>query len=84
MTTIELRFFESAVRFFSEQSNQKVDWEERRFHAASIILAGMMANYDNSTPASFLVEDAVRLADSLIGILSDPNRTPKCTEHYQR
>lgn len=42
--------------------------EERRLFAA-IILAGICANYHNTVPSSFKVEDAVSLADCLIKIL---------------
>ncbi|MSS18799.1 hypothetical protein [Sodaliphilus pleomorphus] len=80
MTTIELHFFEAAVRFFREQSNQKIDWEQRRFQAASLILAGMCSNYAHPIPTISTTEDAVRIADHLIKILSDSNRTLKCAK----
>lgn len=42
--------------------------EERHLFAA-IILAGICANFHNTVPSSFKVEDAVSLADCLITIL---------------
>ncbi len=42
--------------------------EERNLFTA-IILAGICANYQNTTPCPLWVEDAVYLADSLITIL---------------
>lgn len=67
MTVIEMQFFESAIRFFRENSNQKVDWEERRFQAASVILSGMMSN--DSTLLRGKAEKAVKMADFLIEYL---------------
>lgn len=43
--------------------------EERRFWAASIILAGIYANFAQSYPARYLAIDAVELADNLLHTL---------------
>ena len=64
---------------------QDINWEERRFIVSTHILAGMCANYHHGyCPSAFRAEDAVKLADSLIRILSDTNRPSLCSELYQR
>jgi len=50
--------------------NKEINWEERRFIASTQILSGMCSNYHNPIASSFRAEDAVKLADSLISILS--------------
>lgn len=54
-----------------EETNN-INWEERRFIAAAIILSDMCANYAHSSPSPFRAKDAVWLADKLIRILSRP------------
>lgn len=69
MTNIELHFLGAATRFFLDQNNKKIDWEQRRFQASAIILGGMCSNYSNS----YRVEDAIKLADHLIKLLKEKN-----------
>lgn len=61
----------------------KVNWEERRWMTASIILAAMHAN-SGTYDISYRAEDAVNTADALIKILADPTRPSICAELYQR
>lgn len=63
---------------------KKIDWEQRRFEASALILAGMCSNYHNTCPSPYRAEDAVRLADSLIAILADEKRPSLCDELYGR
>lgn len=64
---------------------QNINWEERRFIVSTQILAGMCANYHHGyCPSAFRAEDAVKLADSLIQILSDPTRPSLCSELYHQ
>lgn len=49
--------------------NKEINWEERRFIAASMILSGMCSNYANTQPSSFTADGAVKLADALISAL---------------
>ena len=64
---------------------KKIDWEERRFQAASMILAGMAANYHNGIyPSGSRAENAVYLADCLVKALNDPKHISYCGELYQR
>lgn len=62
---------------------KQIDWEERRFWAASLILASMHAN-SGTYDISYRAEDAVNAADALIKILADPTRPSICAELYQR
>ena len=61
----------------------KVNWEERRWMTASLILAAMHAN-SGTFDISYRAEDAVKAADTLIKILADPTRPSICAELYQR
>ena len=64
---------------------KKIDWEERRFQAATMIFAGMAANYHNGIyPSGSRAADAVYLADSLIKALNDPQHISYRGELYQR
>lgn len=64
---------------------KKIDWEERRFWAAALLLSGMSANYNNGIyPSPCRVEDARFLADQLIQALNDPSYHSPCDELYQR
>lgn len=50
------------------ESNKDINWEERRFWAATIILAGMNANFQSDKSPY----NAIMKADELIKILADP------------
>ena len=65
--------------------NKKIDWEERRWLTASLILAGMHGNYHREAlDLSFLAKFAVKAADSLIKTLAETNGSAECSKHYQR
>ena len=65
--------------------NNDINWEERRYYAATIILAGMSANYHHSLiPSPYWAQGAVDLADHLLKILSDPSGGGICSDLYQR
>ena len=53
---------------------KKIDWEERRWMTASMILGGMAANYHNGLypEREERVKTAILMADCLIKILNDP------------
>lgn len=69
MTNIELRFLESAIRFFRKDGNcQNTNLEQRRFIAATLILAGMCSS--SPTVSSHKVDNAVWLAGKLLEALS--------------
>lgn len=51
-------------------SNKEINWEERRWMTSTQILAGMCGNFYNPVPSGTKAEDAVRLTDCLISILS--------------
>lgn len=54
---------------------KQIDWEERRFWAASLILSSMHANFNNrASDLSFLAEDAVKTADALISVLKESSK----------
>ena len=61
---------------------KKIDWEERRWMTASMILGGMCANYHNGLypETDARVKTAILMADTLIKALNDP----KCSKQYQR
>ena len=64
---------------------KKIDWEERRFQAAALIMSGLCSNYHNGIyPSGSRAEDAVYLADCLIKALNDPEHNSLCAELYQR
>lgn len=50
--------------------NSKINWEERRFWAATMILSGMCGQYHHTIPNNYQVESSVELADRLIKKLS--------------
>ena len=52
---------------------KQIDWEERRFWAASLILASMHAN-SGTYDISYRAEDAVKSADTLIKILKEDSK----------
>ena len=60
---------------------KKIDWEERRWMTASMILGGMCANYHNGLypETDARVKTAILMADTLIKALD-----PKCSKQYQR
>ena len=60
-----------------------INWEERRFIAASIILAGICSNYAHPFTCRYEAEDAVKLADSLISVLTDVPINDVCAHLYQ-
>ena len=64
---------------------KKIDWEERRWMSASMILGGLAANHHNGIfPSDSRAVDAVYLADCLIKALNDPKHISFCAELYQR
>lgn len=64
---------------------KKIDWEERRWLTASLILAGCSANHNNGMyPPDSRAVDAVYLADCLVKALNDPKHISYCGELYQR
>lgn len=71
MTNIELRFFESAIQFFNKTKSTKIDREERRYLAATVILAGMCGNPSHLSATQVLAKNAVWLADELMKQLSE-------------
>ena len=59
--------------------------EEQKFWAATLILAGMAANYHHGLSMSnYWATNAVRLADYLLQVLSDSSDTSQRDEQYQR
>ena len=49
-----------------------ISWEEKRFWASALILAGMAANYHhNLIPSDYWATGAVSLADHLLQVLSN-------------
>ena len=63
---------------------EKINWEERRFYAASQILSGMFANYHHGlTPSDFWVKHAVTMADELMKRLASPDKGTICPELYE-
>ena len=65
--------------------NNTINWEERRWLTASLILSGMASNYHNGIyPSDSRAENAVYLADCLIKVLTDPTHISHCAELYQR
>ena len=62
-----------------------ISWEEKRFWASALILAGMAANYHhNLIPSDFWATGAVSLADHLLQVLSNPSGGTICPDLYQR
>lgn len=55
--------------------NSKINWEERRFLAATMILSGMCGQCHNTIPNNYQVEKSVELADRLILELSSGEST---------
>lgn len=65
-------------------NKQNINWEERRWITASLILAGCAGNYNNGLiPPPNRADEALFLADCLIKALTS---TPPsyCAELYQR
>ena len=64
------------------KTKQKINWEERRFYAATQILAGMSANYSHTfIPSTHWASSAVYLADHLLKALAEkPIEDPKVSE----
>lgn len=52
---------------------KQIDWEERRWTTASLILAAMHAN-SGTYDISYRAEDAVKSADTLIKILKEDSK----------
>lgn len=65
---------------------KKIDWEERRFQTASMILAGMAANFHNGLypETDARVKTAILMADTLIKALNDPTFPSHSSKQYQR
>lgn len=63
---------------------KNIDWEQRRFEAATHILAGMCSNYCNQVVSMHTVENAVKRADELIKILSDESRPSLCGDLFKQ
>lgn len=67
------------------KTKENIDWEERRFYAATQILAGLSANYHhNLIPSSFWAKGAVDLADHLLEILKNENDNALKTEEDEQ
>lgn len=70
MTNIELRFFESAIHFFTRK--KKIDWEQRKYEISKEILPEMVKHYFEYRSSSQMdvgkraVEDAISIADTMI------------------
>lgn len=69
MTNLEQTFLESATRYFRESQSKEIDWEQRRYEIAKVILAAYYSIPDRllhqGTPQSYS-EAAVKVADALI------------------
>ena len=52
---------------------KQIDWEERRWITASLILAAMHAN-SGTYDISYRAEDAVKSADTLISVLKQDSK----------
>ena len=69
MTNLEQTFLESATRYFRESQSKEIDWEQRRYEIAKVILAACYSIPDRllpqGTPQSYSAE-AVKVADALI------------------
>ena len=65
---------------------KKIDWEERRWMTASMILGGMAANYHNGLypETDARVKTAILMADCLIQKLKDPSFPSHSSKQYQR
>ena len=65
---------------------KKIDWEERRWMTASMILGGMCANYHNGLYPEIdaRVKTAILMADCLIQKLNDPSFPSHSSKQYQR
>ena len=64
---------------------KKINWEERRFYAATHIFSGLAANYHHGlVPANYWIKMSVIMADELMKTLSDPSGGDICPELYQR
>ena len=61
-------------------NGKDINWEERRFWAATIILAGMCAKPNLSISVSY----AVNRADELIKLLADPQCQSSCAPLNQK
>ena len=69
----------------SMDTKETINWEERRFYAATHFLSGLAANYHHGLrPENFWVKIAVNMADELMKILADPDKGTICPELYQR
>ena len=78
-TQAELRFLESASRFFSEQNNKQIDWEQRRYEIARDMFTAthfggnatspMKWQEENPDKAKKMAKYAVIYADALIAEL---------------
>lgn len=64
---------------------KEINWEERRFYAAALILAGLAANYQHPfTPNTCYIKSVINLADKLVQALSAPSDQSICADLYQR
>lgn len=64
---------------------QKINWEERRFWAAALILGGMCANYHHTfIPSNYWAKGAIDLAVYFLQLLANTSGSPICSDHYQR
>jgi hypothetical protein len=64
--------------------NKDINWEERRFYAATHIFSGICANYHQGlTPSTFYIKYSIILADHLLHHLSTSKGTI-CPDLYQR
>ena len=51
-----------------------INWEQVRILASILILSGICANHHHPYPSSFLCDEAIEAADSLIDILKKQDR----------
>lgn len=70
MTNIELRFFESAIHFFTRR-DKEIDWEQRKYEIAKEVLPTLVTHYlqyqnDGVNPAEQSIKDAISIADDMV------------------
>ena len=64
---------------------QNINWEERRFWASTLILAGLCANYHhNFIPSDYWATSSIHLADYLLKHLAEQTVGDTCYNNYQR
>lgn len=63
MTNIELRFFESAIHFFTRR-DKEIDWEQRKYEIAKEVLPTILSNKEFFIDES--IELALKVADSMV------------------